>query len=65
MPIDYLDSLESAAISRVLDMTDGLPEGMFRCDCGLIDEIRNAVGATPNPYSSPICSFCQDTFLGK
>lgn len=56
---DIIENFEDAAERRLDEMTEGLPKGKFRCACGKIDDLSNAVSATVNPYSDPICLECQ------
>ena len=61
---DWFESMENAAELRLDEMTEGLPEGKFRCSCGNIDELAHAVSATDNPYSEPICRECSHKLFG-
>ena len=63
--IDYIESLEEAAWLRFEEMTEGLPEGKFRCDCGEIEDLDCAVPSSNNPYASPMCRKCGDKALGE
>lgn len=56
--IDWYDSMENAAEMRLDEMTKGLTEGKFRCYCGEIDDLDNAMSESENPYSPPICGKC-------
>ena len=57
---DIIEIMEDSAESQFDEMTKNLPKGKFRCFCGEIDDISNAVSATSNPYSLPICRKCQE-----
>lgn len=61
---DIIENYENAAERRLDEMTEGLPPGKFRCACGEIDELNNAVSATANPYSEPICRKCVEKLFG-
>jgi hypothetical protein len=56
--LDWIESMECAAECRLDEMTDGLPAGMFRCDCGKIDTLANAMPAFDSPYAPPMCNCC-------
>jgi len=55
---DFLENLEAAAERRLDEMTEGVPEGMFRCFCGEIDELAHAAPSSNNPYCQPMCRKC-------
>lgn len=52
------ESMEECAEKILDDMTEGLPEGKFRCFCGEVEKLDNAVPSTPSPYSPPMCLKC-------
>jgi hypothetical protein len=55
---DIIENYENAAERQLDKMTEGLPAGKFRCDCGEIDDLAHASSASENPYSPPICRKC-------
>jgi len=55
---DILEVMEDAAMSVFADMTEGLPEGKFKCGCGRIEDLNNASPASSNPFSQMICREC-------
>jgi len=55
---DIIENYENAAEKRLDEMTEGLPSGKFRCDCGNIDDLAHAAPATDSPYSIPMCRKC-------
>ena len=55
---DIIENYENAAERRLDEMTKDLPPGKFRCACGTIADLDNAMSATSNPYSEPICMNC-------
>lgn len=55
---DIIENFENAAERRLDEMTEGLPRGKFKCDCGNIDDLDSAIPASSNPYSVPICRNC-------
>lgn len=55
---DIIENYENAAERRLDEMTEGLPIGKFRCACGEIEDLSNAIPATSNPYSEPMCRKC-------
>ena len=57
--LDYLENLELCAEKRFDEITDGLPVGKFRCGCGRVSDLDDALPASSNPYSMPICGMCQ------
>lgn len=61
--MDIIENMEAAAESRIYDMTEGLPEGKFRCDCGEIDDLAHAAPSGPSPYSAPMCGKCLDQMM--
>lgn len=56
---DIIENFEDAADQRLDEMIKGLPIGKFKCGCGNIADLANAVSATTNPYFEPICLKCQ------
>jgi len=60
---DIIENFEDAAERRFDEMTKGLPEGKFRCDCGNIEDLGNANTISANPYSVPICRKCFNEML--
>lgn len=63
--IDITQSYEDAAEATMDRMTEGLPAGKFRCDCGRVSELENAVSASPNPWSPPICPHCAEESMNQ
>jgi hypothetical protein len=63
--ICQIESMESAAEAALDRMTQGLPSGMFRCDCGRVASLSVAVAATPSPYAPPICPLCAEEITHK
>lgn len=61
---DIIENYENAAECRLDEMTEGLPKGKFKCSCGNIDDLSNAMPATANPYSEPICRKCAEKLFG-
>jgi hypothetical protein len=61
--LDYIEYLESGATARLEEMTEGLPEGKFRCDCGNIEDLDHAAPSSDNPYASPMCRECLSRML--
>jgi len=55
---DILEMMEDAAESQFYNMTEGLPEGKFKCGCGRIEDLNNASPASSNPFSQMICREC-------
>lgn len=62
---DIIENFEDAAEQRFYKMTEGLPEGKFRCDCGNIDDLGNANTVSVNPYSAIICGKCFEEMLNN
>lgn len=61
--LDQFESWEDAAEQRLFEMTKDLPKGKFRCSCGKIGDLDNAMSASQNPYSEPICGKCSEALL--
>jgi hypothetical protein len=61
--LDYWESVECAAEQRLDEMTEGQPPGKFKCSCGNVDDLDDAMSASANPYSEPICGKCADEML--
>ena len=57
---DIIENYENAAEQRLDEMTEGLPLGKFKCSCGTIADLVNAMPASSNPYSEPICLNCYE-----
>jgi hypothetical protein len=62
---DLLEHLEAGAEARLEQMTDGLPEGKFRCGCGKVTDFNDAHSSSESPYSMPICGECLDSMIGE
>ena len=63
--LDIIEFMESSAERRLYDMTEGLPQGKFRCGCGAITDFKDAQPASANPYSDPVCPKCLEDILGN
>ena len=55
---DQIEQLEDSAERTLDEMTEGVPTGKFRCDCGEIDDLDTAMPASASPYAPPICTSC-------
>jgi hypothetical protein len=59
--MDYLESLENSVENTYFDMYQG--NGKLKCFCGKIYNEVDAVPATDNPYSPPICPTRADELM--
>lgn len=57
---DILEMHEASAEARLDEMTDGLPPGKFRCDCGEVTDFADASPSGPSPYAAPMCGKCDE-----
>ena len=57
--------MESSAEMRFEQATEGLPAGKFRCCCGRVASLDNAMTVSPNPYAMPVCELCFDEWEAK
>lgn len=59
--LDYIESSENSALKKFYDMTEGLPEGKFKCpSCDKISNLDEAMPISNNPYAMPVCGDCFD-----
>jgi hypothetical protein len=55
-----IESLEHAAETKFDKITEGLTPGKFKCFCGNVDNLDDAMPASPDPYSDPLCGDCYE-----
>lgn len=60
---DWLQSMEDAATRRLDEMTEGLSPDEFRCDCGKVFPLKDAMPSNETPYAVPMCHDCFDEYF--
>ena len=59
--MDPIEAAESRAEMMLEKLTDGLPEGRFRCPCcGEVSALDDAVPVNDNPFAMPVCDKCAE-----
>lgn len=60
--MDPIERAEARAEAQMDRITEGMPLGMFRCDCGHAGCFDDAQPISSDPYAMPVCAMCFDAW---